>query len=295
MIPQAYKEKMYKFMGDKSHAYIDELDVNLSELTEKWQLTNLNMMALSYNLVCEAHSSLYGEVVLKLCLPGFEYKTELHALEELNHKYMVELITHDENRRALLLKNLKPGETLWTVPYKERLKIAAPIINEMPRAIYKNIFPTVIGFVEKMIKYIKERYPTHEILSHLIYLHDKFDTLNVSKNPISLLHGDLHHWNILLSEKWMVIDPKGVIGYKSLEVGRYMNNQIQEDGIDQLQCMADMVDVFSTELGLSKDIIRLSFYADMVLSTSWNFEDHIVDHDNINEKVEIIKLIRNAL
>jgi hypothetical protein len=59
--------------------------------------------------------------------------------------------------------------------------------------------------------------------------------------------------------------------------------------------MADMVDVFSTELGLSKDIIRLSFYADMVLSTSWNFEDHIVDHDNINEKVEIIKLIRNAL
>ena len=33
-------------------------------------------------------------------------------------------------------------------------------------------------------------------------------------NPQMLLHGDLHHWNILsdADRGWMAIDPKGVIG-----------------------------------------------------------------------------------
>ena len=49
-----------------------------------------------------------------------------------------------------------------------------------------------------------------------------------------LLHGDLHHENILYSGRlspltgeqgnWVVIDPKGVTGIRSLEAGRYILN-----------------------------------------------------------------------
>ena len=45
-------------------------------------------------------------------------------------------------------------------------------------------------------------------------------------NPQILLHGDLHHWNILsdADRGWMAIDPKGVIGASCLDVGRFINN-----------------------------------------------------------------------
>jgi streptomycin 6-kinase len=40
-----------------------------------------------------------------------------------------------------------------------------------------------------------------------------------------LLHGDFHHFNILLSERgWLVIDPKGVTGPAEYEVGPLLMN-----------------------------------------------------------------------
>jgi hypothetical protein len=43
--------------------------------------------------------------------------------------------------------------------------------------------------------------------------------------PSVLLHGDFHHFNILLSERgWLVIDPKGVAGPAEYEVGPLLLN-----------------------------------------------------------------------
>jgi streptomycin 6-kinase len=43
--------------------------------------------------------------------------------------------------------------------------------------------------------------------------------------PQVLLHGDFHHFNILLSERgWLVIDPKGVCGPGEYEIGPFLLN-----------------------------------------------------------------------
>ena len=40
-----------------------------------------------------------------------------------------------------------------------------------------------------------------------------------------LLHGDFHHFNILLSDRgWLVVDPKGVVGPAEYEVGSLLIN-----------------------------------------------------------------------
>ena len=42
-----------------------------------------------------------------------------------------------------------------------------------------------------------------------------------------LIHGDLHHYNILLSkDSWLAIDPKGVIGPAAYEVGPLLMNPL---------------------------------------------------------------------
>ena len=41
-----------------------------------------------------------------------------------------------------------------------------------------------------------------------------------------LLHGDLHHWNILSASRqpWLALDPKGVIGEREYDVGALLRN-----------------------------------------------------------------------
>jgi streptomycin 6-kinase len=44
-----------------------------------------------------------------------------------------------------------------------------------------------------------------------------------------LLHGDLHHDNILQNgDDWMVIDPKGMIGDPAFEIAAFIRNPIPE-------------------------------------------------------------------
>lgn len=40
-----------------------------------------------------------------------------------------------------------------------------------------------------------------------------------------LLHGDLHHYNILQRQsEWLAIDPKGIIGEREFEIGTFLKN-----------------------------------------------------------------------
>ena len=43
------------------------------------------------------------------------------------------------------------------------------------------------------------------------------------------LHGDLHHENILLGpSKWVVIDPKGLVGDPAFELSAFVRNPLEE-------------------------------------------------------------------
>ncbi|MBI9013500.1 MAG: hypothetical protein JEZ08_14805 [Clostridiales bacterium] len=290
---KAYKDKMYAFMGPKSIDWLNELESLMDYASTKWQLSNLSPMDLSYNYVCSGHSEIYGEIVLKICLPGNEFQTEYHALTELND--MVSLLDSDYNRRILLLKRLIPGKTLWSVNgIQNRLDIATRLISDTPSKLYKADYPEHKQWIDKIYTYAKTHFKNHRLLEHLERVRSLYPTLNVEGNDIMLLHGDLHHGNILSSDKWAVIDPKGVIGHKSLEVGRYMNNQIQED-VGFEECLKQMVEAFSATLLLDEKTILLSFYIDMVLSTSWFLEDHDINVEMLNKRIKICDSIKEKL
>ena len=51
-----------------------------------------------------------------------------------------------------------------------------------------------------------------------------FFELTESQGKTLLLHGDLHHDNILFDKKrgWLAIDPKGIIGEAEIEVSAFL-------------------------------------------------------------------------
>lgn len=104
-----------------------------------------------------------------------------------------------------------------------------------------------------------------------------FAELDASSEQRVILHGDLHHENILLSVKgeWLAIDPKGIAGDPGYEVGPFMLNQLPIGSSESatMEVLNQRLSVFSDELHIGRErLIRWAF-CHAVLSALWDFED----------------------
>lgn len=101
------------------------------------------------------------------------------------------------------------------------------------------------------------------------------DLLATSATPV-LLHGDLHHDNILQNgADWVVIDPKGVIGEPAYEVAAFIRNPIPELLAleDVVNIISNRITLFSTILELPRQRILEWCFVEAVLSWAWALED----------------------
>jgi streptomycin 6-kinase len=93
-----------------------------------------------------------------------------------------------------------------------------------------------------------------------------------------LLHGDLHHGNILTAQRepWLALDPKGVVGEAAYEVGAFLRNPMPRllQGPDPGRLLARRVDQMAEELGFDRERLLRWGIAQAVLSAWWSYEDH---------------------
>lgn len=90
-----------------------------------------------------------------------------------------------------------------------------------------------------------------------------------------LLHGDLHHDNILRSGdgRWKVIDPQGVIGAPFLECGRFLQNHVLwDEGDPDPGTVAGAVAFVADRLGRSQRRIASALFVIHLLSVCWSLE-----------------------
>ena len=93
---------------------------------------------------------------------------------------------------------------------------------------------------------------------------------------VKLLHGDLHHYNILANEKgWLAIDPQGVVGEPAYEVALFIRNPIPEllDSSHGMQIISHRIRIFSHLLKIDEERIHQWCFVQAVLSWIWNLED----------------------
>jgi streptomycin 6-kinase len=90
-----------------------------------------------------------------------------------------------------------------------------------------------------------------------------------------LLHGDLHHFNILSAEdSWLAIDPKGIVGEPAYEVGAWMRNPIPNIPEPELRRFVwRRLDILADILELDWERLRQWSLAQAVLSAWWSYED----------------------
>jgi streptomycin 6-kinase len=93
-----------------------------------------------------------------------------------------------------------------------------------------------------------------------------------------LLHGDLHHENILSAERqpWLAIDPQGVIGEPAYETGALLRNPMPDilNFPNLKSVLKKRVDQLVEELALDRSRILGWGIAQAVLSAWWDYEEH---------------------
>ncbi len=91
-----------------------------------------------------------------------------------------------------------------------------------------------------------------------------------------LLHGDLHHNNILQNdETWVVIDPKGVIGEPAYEAAAFIRNPIPEllNHADVPNIILNRITYFAKIMQLPSQRILDLCFVQAVLTWAWALED----------------------
>jgi streptomycin 6-kinase len=103
-----------------------------------------------------------------------------------------------------------------------------------------------------------------------------FQDLASSQGPRRLLHGDLHHHNILFDDRrgWVAIDPKGVIGESAYEIGAALRNPTSDPAVFAVPSIIKRrISIVSERLALDPDRILRWAFAQGVLSAVWRVAD----------------------
>lgn len=285
-LPDSFVSTIRETFSEEGAQWLQSLPLLLDACAARWSLTLLPPFPnLSFNYVTPALQADGTPVVLKLGVPHKEIRTEIAALRAYAGHGSVRLLDADSAQGLLLLERLTPGSVLTALASEaedeEATTIAAAVMRQLWRPVPPDHdFPTVSDWAQGM-----QRMRAHfggGVGPFPIALVEEaealFDELLRSMAAPVLLHGDLHHDNILSAERapWLAIDPKGLVGEPAYEVGALLRNlwpdrhtlshpgRILERRIYQL----------SEALSLDRSRVRGWAVAQAVLSAWWCLEDH---------------------
>lgn len=260
--------------------WLENLPNLLAECERRWGLAiRPSPFTLSYNYVAPATLADGTEIVLKAGVLNRELSTEIAALRLYDGRGCVRLLNADPDAGILLLERLHPGEMLTIVTDDdEATRIAAQVMQVMwrPLPVVQN-FSSVADWAAGLSK-LREQFGggtgpfDRKLVETAVSLFT--DLLASSGEPV-LLHGDLHHYNILsAADGWRVIDPKGVAGEPAYEVGALLRNPFTLfDEPDLKRITARRLDILAETLEMDRERLCQWSLAQAVLSAWWSYED----------------------
>jgi len=285
-IPKRFARTMIELHGAAGQAWLDELPIMIAEYERRWVIQVEPPFAnLSYNYVAPAVRADGSQVIIKLGMPHPELSSEIAALRFYGGNGSARLLEADPERGALLIERLLPGGMLLDlIDDDEATRIAAQVMRALwrpaPLAPEDAVFPTTSRWAAGLQR-LRAAYDggTGPLPADIVERAEAlFVELLASSGAPLLLHGDLHHQNILSAERalWLAIDPKGLIGEAEYEVGSWMRNPLPRllELPDVTATLARRFDILAETLGFDRQRMSAWSYAQAVLSAWWTIEDH---------------------
>jgi streptomycin 6-kinase len=251
----------------------------ISACEKKWQvnITRTPVANLSFNYIAKARLDNGKKVVVKIGPPEKEFFTEMETLDRFNGNGMVRLLAGDTELRAMILEAISPGTSLREIQSKDDEKateIGASVIQKVVLPVPKrHSLPSLANWVEVLNRIADFPLDGPVTVKRIKKAQHIFDALESSKNKDMLIHGDLHHDNILFGKNkgWVAIDPKGLIADPVYNTARFMMNWWHTN--PRTGMIVRRFNIFSDITGFAKDRLIGWAYVDCMISRSWCIEE----------------------
>ena len=282
-LPSNFVRTQTELLGAGAGAWLASLPLITAACAGRWNLRVERVLEpLTYNYLLRARCADGTPVILKICSPGGEFVLQAAALQLFDGHGAVRLLDADPEDQVMVLECCEPGMMLRSVEDdEEATSVAAAVMRQLWRpAPEVHPLPMVAdwgqGFQRMRFHFDGGSGPVPPALAD--QAERLFEELERSMEPPVVLHGDLHHDNILSAGRapWLVIDPKGLIGEPAYETGALLRNRLPEPvgGAEAGRVLARRIAQLAEELGLDRTRIWGWALAQAVLSAWWTIEDH---------------------
>lgn len=294
VLDNAFRERIASVFHDDGAAWLAGLAALLDEFARRWALdVGAAFAPLSYNYVAPATRADGSRAVLKAGVPRHDLQFEIEALRHYDGHGAVRLLEADVDAGVFLLERAEPGTPILAIDDAEATRIAARVMLDLwrpPRA--DHTFPTIEDWGRAFGELRARHGGTSGPLPPALFDRGEslYHDLTATQAEAVVLHGDLHHWNIVRAERaaWLAIDPHGLVGEPAFEVGSWMRNPVGDPGDpdegrfllrqpNPRAIIARRLDIFAEELQIDRDRLRDWSLAFAVISACWSDESN---HEN---------------
>ena len=252
--------------------------------SDLWQLDSIELIHyFSVNLLFRCHSAIYGDSVLKIGSPWCtEVTEEIHTLMDYNGHHYCKLYAADVDAGVFLIEQMNPGNTL---PRENSIPVFAELFNGLHiNPVHE--YPTYLDWIDEGIENISAI--------------DGFDHLRLSINKakamyfeiaaeytdVKLLHGDIHHENILLgADGYKIVDPKGVVGSHVFDVSRFILNRFGDDlSSAPISEVIDFINELAEAINIPAMILKKCLYIE---TNVWICREESWGDDGLENSIKI--------
>lgn len=254
------------------------MDEMIQYAVGKWGLSDLcPIYERERSAVWSAESDRFGSVILKWN-SSVQLASEYRMLRNLQGRRCCQVFEYDEAWGLLLEERILPGTVLRQEPSLEkRVEVLASVFTEIHAPQHEG--EAYLDWLNSARVFCE----SHEVPGDLNDMAKQAQEICAElfeKYPERvLLHGDLHHDNLLLRAdgSYTVIDPKGVVGPEILDLPRFLLNEV--DLSDDPAHMERAIHLISFHLGYPEEDLWKALFMEAVLANVWLVEDGLPIRD----------------
>jgi len=267
----------------------DELKARIAERAKAWGVRAERAVA-SETSALVFGTSAGRPVVLKVTRGGGDEWRSGEISAAFGARGVVQVYEHVDG--AALLERLVPGTPLASLVLAGRDDEATDVLAALLGKMSTGDPPPACATVEAWGLSFERYLATNDaqIPRELVQRAQRVyaELTHAQRNP-ALLHGDLHHYNVLFDDRrgWVAIDPKGVVGELEYEIGAALRNPWERpDLLASPEVIERRLARFHDALGIDVDRARAWAFAQGVLAAIWSIEDG----DAIDAKAPTLRL-----
>ncbi len=252
------------------------LDADVEYLLAKWDITDYTLHpASNFGLVFEASSERFGAVIIKV-IPPFtgRYEREKFTLETLSSDITAKLIDSDDERYAMLLKRIIPGD--YTAFSKHRY-----LLEGLFRRICSSMKMAPEGGIDTCIQdYVVELEDKYRMALTVGYkkafcrqlLESALLKYRGLPSERFLIHGDISGNNALIeNDDIKLIDPLGYYAPFVMEFSRFIAYELLHFGGNRKDYFEELKDFFGmhADRSMLDDAVFIDIVSMIFGAISW--------------------------